>query len=95
MFFFLTVLINAAMNIDIQIFESLLSVLLGTYPGVELLDQMALFTCFRNQKAFFFPALELCLNLRFHTLFLNNIYSFLYPLCTFYDYAYSYGFGKA
>ena len=58
-FFFLTVLINAAMNIDIQIFESLLSVLLGTYPGVELLDQMALFTCFRNQKAFSFPALEL------------------------------------
>ena len=59
-FFKKTLVITAAVNIDIQIFESLLSVLLGTYLGVELLDQMVLFTYLRNQKVFFFsPALEL------------------------------------
>ena len=50
-------MITAAVNIDIQIFEPLLSVLLGTYLGVELLDQMVLFTYLRNQKVFFFPLL--------------------------------------
>ena len=54
-FFKKTLVITAAVNIDIQIFESLLSVLLGTYLGVELLDQMVLFTYLRNQKVFFFP----------------------------------------
>ena len=56
-FFKKTLVITAAVNIDIQIFESLLSVLLGTYLGVELLDQMVLFTYLRNQKVFFFPLL--------------------------------------
>lgn len=38
----LAIMNNPAMNMDVQVSESLLSILLNMYPGVELLDRVVM-----------------------------------------------------
>lgn len=48
----LALVTNAAVNVGVEVFESLLSLLLATYPEVEFLDhKIILFNFLRNHQA--------------------------------------------
>ena len=52
-FHLLAIVNNAAMNIGVQVSESLLSIPLGVYPGVELLDRNSTFSFLKNHQTIF------------------------------------------